>query len=109
MGMLPAGMGKQLITETRMVPRTVMGRHKGREGKAVMPFTEGHHALHGLFLAWGRQPPLPLAVRRDDRCWAARGSRWRQPVPKGGATCPAGAAGVHRPAVHPQGPEHAAT
>jgi len=66
--MLPADMGKELMTETRMVPRKVVGRHKRREGRTVIPFTEGHHALHPLFLARGRQPRLRIAVRRDDGC-----------------------------------------
>jgi hypothetical protein len=38
-------MVKQLIAGTLMVPVMVMGRHKRREGRTVISFTEGYHGL----------------------------------------------------------------
>jgi hypothetical protein len=83
---LAAEMVKQLITETLMVPLTVMGRHKRHEGRTVIPFTDGYHALHALFLARGLEPRrVRIAVRRDDGCPDPRHVWGVQPVLNGRA------------------------
>jgi hypothetical protein len=67
--MLPADMGEQLMTETLRLPLPVRGPHKRREGRTVIPFTEGYYAPHMLLLARGHRPrQVRIAVRRDDGC-----------------------------------------
>src|SRR5262249_37887797 len=76
MGMLPADMGKPLMTQTLMVPPPVMGRHKRCEGRTLIPFTSEYHAHHALFLARGHQPwRVRVAVRRADGCPDERHAR----------------------------------